>query len=90
MKFKSLHTDHFESRRKKGNLYFIFVACKNCLTSYFNKEIRMYQLDRITQQPELMGGKACVRGLRVTVGMIVSQIGIGHSIDDVLTDYPYL
>jgi uncharacterized protein (DUF433 family) len=50
----------------------------------------MVQLDRITQQPELMGGKACVRGLRVTVGMIVSQIGAGHSIDDVLADYPYL
>jgi uncharacterized protein (DUF433 family) len=50
----------------------------------------MVQLDRITQQPELMGGKACVRGLRVTVGMIVSQIGTGHSIDDVLADYPYL
>jgi uncharacterized protein (DUF433 family) len=50
----------------------------------------MAQLDRITQQPELMGGKACVRGLRVTVGMIVSQIGTGHSIDDVLADCPYL
>jgi uncharacterized protein (DUF433 family) len=50
----------------------------------------MVQLDRITQQPELMGGKACVRGLRVTVGMIVSQIGTGHSIDEVLADYPYL
>jgi len=50
----------------------------------------MYQFDRITQQPERMGGKACVRGLRVTVGMIVSQIGTGHSIDDVLIDYPYL
>jgi uncharacterized protein (DUF433 family) len=50
----------------------------------------MYKLDRITQQPELMGGKACVRGMRVTVGMIVSQIGTGRSIDDVLADYPYL
>jgi uncharacterized protein (DUF433 family) len=50
----------------------------------------MVQLDRITQQPELMGGKACVRGMRVTVGMIVSQIGTGQSIDDVLADYPYL
>ena len=48
------------------------------------------QLDRITQQPEVMGGRACIRGMRVTVGMIVSQIGAGHSIDDVLADYPYL
>lgn len=50
----------------------------------------MAQLDRITQQPEVMGGKACIRGLRVTVGMLVGQIGAGHSIDEILADYPYL
>lgn len=50
----------------------------------------MGQLDRITQQPEVMGGRACIRGMRVTVGMIVGQIGAGHSIDEVLADYPYL
>jgi uncharacterized protein (DUF433 family) len=48
------------------------------------------QLDRITQNPEVMGGKACIRGMRVTVGMIVGQIGTGRSIDDVLADLPYL
>jgi len=47
-------------------------------------------LDRITQRPEIMGGKACVRSMRVTVGMIVGQIGAGRSVDDVLVDYPYL
>lgn len=50
----------------------------------------MGQLDRITQQPEIMGGKACIRGLRVTVGMVVGQIGAGHSVDELLADYPYL
>lgn len=50
----------------------------------------MGQLDRITQQPEVMGGKACIRGLRVTVGMLVGQIGAGHSVDKLLADYPYL
>lgn len=50
----------------------------------------MEPLDRITQHPAVMGGKACVRGMRVTVGMIVGQIGAGRSVDDVLTDYPYL
>jgi uncharacterized protein (DUF433 family) len=50
----------------------------------------MEQLDRITQNPEVMGGKACIRGMRVTAGMIVGQIGAGHSIDDILVDYPYL
>ena len=50
----------------------------------------MGQIDRITQQPDVMGGKACIRGMRVTVGMIVGQIGAGQSIDDLLVDYPYL
>jgi uncharacterized protein (DUF433 family) len=50
----------------------------------------MEQLDRITQQPEVMGGRACIRGMRVTVGMIVGMIGSGHTIDELLADYPYL
>jgi len=50
----------------------------------------MLELDRITQDPQVMGGKACIHGMRVTVGMIVGQIGAGHSIDEVLADYPYL
>lgn len=50
----------------------------------------MGQFDRITQQPDVMGGKACVRGMRVTVGMILGQIGSGVSIETILADYPYL
>jgi uncharacterized protein (DUF433 family) len=50
----------------------------------------MEQLNRITQDPVVMGGKACIRGMRVTVGMIVGQIAAGQSIDDILSDYPYL
>ena len=46
--------------------------------------------DRITQNPEVMGGKPCIRGMRVTVGMIVGQIGAGISIEELLSDYPYL
>ena len=47
-------------------------------------------LDRITQDPAVMGGKPCIRGMRVTVGMIVGQIGEGVSIEELLSDYPYL
>lgn len=54
------------------------------------KENTMEVLNRITQTPEIMGGKACIRGMRVTVGMIVGQIGAGRSIDEILADYPYL
>ena len=50
----------------------------------------MEQLSRITRQPEIMGGKACIRGMRVTVGMILGQLGAGYSIDAILADYPYL
>jgi len=46
--------------------------------------------DRITREPGLMGGKPCIRGMRVTVGMIVGQIGAGVSIEELLSDYPYL
>jgi uncharacterized protein (DUF433 family) len=50
----------------------------------------MEQLDRITQQSGVMGGIACIRGMRVTVGMVVGQVGAGHGIDEILADYPYL
>ena len=52
----------------------------------------MYEkdFDRITQNPSVMGGKPCIRGMRVTVGMIVGQIGAGVSIEELLSDYPYL
>lgn len=60
------------------------------MTRSFAKEQSMGPLNRITQQPDVMGGKACIRGMRVTVGMIVGQIGAGHSVDEVLADYPYL
>jgi uncharacterized protein (DUF433 family) len=48
------------------------------------------ELNRITQNPLVMGGKACIRGMRVTVGMIVGQIGAGRGIEELLSDYPYL
>ncbi|RHW17443.1 DUF433 domain-containing protein [Sphingomonas gilva] len=50
----------------------------------------MEQFDRITLRPDTMGGKACIRGTRATVGMIVGQIGAGQTIDSLLRDYPYL
>jgi uncharacterized protein (DUF433 family) len=46
--------------------------------------------DRITQEPGVMGGKPCIRSMRITVSNILSQIGAGESIDDLLVDYPYL
>lgn len=48
----------------------------------------MNQLERITHHPGVMGGKPCIRGMRVTVGMIVGQIAGGRDIQDILDDYP--
>ena len=50
----------------------------------------MLTLDRITFDPAVMGGKPCLRGLRVTVGMLVGMVASGKSQDDILTLYPYL
>jgi uncharacterized protein (DUF433 family) len=50
----------------------------------------MKHLDRITMNPERMGGKPCIRGTRVTVGTIVNLIADNHSPDDILEAYPYL
>lgn len=48
------------------------------------------QLTRITFDPQVMGGKPCIRGLRVTVGTIVGLVAAGHSTAEILHAYPYL
>jgi uncharacterized protein (DUF433 family) len=48
------------------------------------------RLDRITLDPGVIGGKSCVRGMRVTVGIIVGMIASGHVQAEVLALYPYL
>lgn len=50
----------------------------------------MKKFDRITQDPEVMGGKACIRGMRVTASMLVNQVAAGRSTESIVGDYPYL
>ena len=50
----------------------------------------MKSLDRITVDPAVMGGKACVRGMRVTVGTVVGLLAAGGSHAEILRAYPYL
>ena len=45
---------------------------------------------RITFDPEVMGGKPCLRGLRVTVGMVLGLMAAGRTHEEILTAYPYL
>lgn len=50
----------------------------------------MRNLTRITLDPAVMGGKPCIRGLRVTVGMVVGLLAAGRSREEILQAYPYL
>ena len=50
----------------------------------------MESLERITLDPAVMGGKACIRGMRVTVGTVVGLLAAGRSHDEILHAYPYL
>jgi uncharacterized protein (DUF433 family) len=50
----------------------------------------MTQFTRITLDAEVMGGKPCIRGLRVTVGTLVGLVASGHSSAEILKAYPYL
>jgi uncharacterized protein (DUF433 family) len=50
----------------------------------------MHQFTRITFDPTVMGGKACIRSLRVTVGTIMGLLAAGRSREEILKAYPYL
>ena len=50
----------------------------------------MQNLNRITFDPQVMGGKACIRGMRVTVSTVVGLVASGYSNADILKAYPYL
>ena len=46
--------------------------------------------DRITFDPQIIGGRACIRGMRITVANIVGQIAHGAATEEILADFPYL
>ena len=50
----------------------------------------MPQLTRITRDPAVMGGKPCIRGMRLTVGTVVGLVAAGRTRDEILREYPYL
>jgi len=50
----------------------------------------MHALERITHDPQVMGGKPCIRGLRVTVGTVLGLLADGATQEKILADYPYL
>jgi uncharacterized protein (DUF433 family) len=50
----------------------------------------MAEFDRITFDPKTMGGRACIRGMRIPVSVIIGQIAHGASVEEILADYPDL
>ena len=50
----------------------------------------MPELTRITRDPLVMGGKPCIRGMRVTVGTVVGLVAAGRTYEEILRAYPYL
>jgi uncharacterized protein (DUF433 family) len=50
----------------------------------------MKRLERITMNPNVMGGKPCIRGMRVTVGMILESLAAGMTTEELLSHFPYL
>ena len=62
----------------------------NTQTGNDDQAASQHPLTRITRDPQVMEGRACIRGMRVTVGMVVGQIGAGRTIENVLEDFPYL
>ena len=46
--------------------------------------------DRITFDPQIMGGRACIRGMRITVSLVVNMVANGMTAEEILQDYPDL
>lgn len=50
----------------------------------------MTMFERITFDPAVMGGKPCIRGMRITVGTLVGLLAVGRTADEILAAYPYI
>ena len=50
----------------------------------------MFAFDRITFDPQVMGGRACIRGMRITVALILNLVANGMTTQQILAEYPYL
>ena len=77
-------------RKKRSHLCMVVWRGLNYTKLIYSEVLQMKYLERITFDPEVMGGKPCIRGMRVTVGMIVGLLAMEHSFEEILRAYPYL
>jgi len=52
--------------------------------------MRLQGFERITFDPQIMGGRACIRGMRVTVSLILNLVAEGMKAEEIIDAYPYL
>jgi uncharacterized protein (DUF433 family) len=76
--------------RQKDRRVFTPTALDFCFPSLRSKAMQFPELERITLNPLIMGGKPCIRGMRVTVGTIVGLVASGASFEEILQLYSYL
>jgi len=72
-------------RTSTGTVFIDTNLLVNC-----KKVVAMLGLDRITFDREVMGGRACIRGMRITVSLILNLIATGMTQEEILEAYPYL
>lgn len=60
------------------------------MVNFDKSDVINMEFDRITFNPQMMGGKPCIRGMRITVGTIVGLVASGITFDDILLAYPGL
>ena len=61
-----------------------------CFRKYDLGDMNMLGFDRITFDQKVMGGRACIRDMRVTVALLLNLVSNGMSSEEILTEYPYL
>lgn len=52
--------------------------------------MQLSQFERITFDPQIMAGQACIRGMRMPVSLILNLVANGMTVPEIVTDYPYL
>lgn len=89
--------EEFRFRGSGGRLSQVVWPVAQCVSAGlrrggtpFNPLIAMGKFDRITFDPEILGGRATIRGMRMSVEQVVSLFGSGMSVEEILQEYPYL
>ncbi len=76
-------------RTESGQLWTTYFSTSNERCDKKGR-VNMREFDRITFETNIMGGRACIRGMRVTVSLILNLVADGMSTDEIIDAYPYI